>query len=114
MSKRDEFYTSILSNINLCYQTGYEQTDQIEVIGEYVAMVFKDHVGNYRVQLVSSGEVVSGILYDHVGEARVRYTKPSHRGQRLSKQLFAWMDWKYPKMNFHHSAYLTVAGENSL
>lgn len=113
MSKQ-EFYTSILKNMNQCYHTGVENPVLTEMIGEYAVVVLKDNVGNHRAILMHNGESVSGCLFDHYGEARVRYTVPEYRGRRLSRELFAWLSWKMPKCNFRHSQNLTEAGMKSI
>lgn len=113
MSKQD-FYTSILKSMNQCYHTGVENPVLAEMIGEYAVVCYKDNVGNHRAVLMQGSEPVCGILFDYTGECRVRYTIESHRQQRLSRQLFAWLSWKMPKENFRHSQNLTVAGERSL
>lgn len=113
MSKQ-EFYTSILKNMNQCYHTGVENPVLTEMIGEYAVVVYKDSVGNHRAVLMQGSEAVSAVLFDYTGECRVRYTAESHRKQRLSRQLFAWLSWKMPKCNFHHSKNLTEAGLKSI
>ena len=112
MSK--EFYTSILKQMNQCYHTGVEQAVSVDSFGESAVVVYQDHVGNYRTVLISESEPVAGILFDYSGECRVRYTQPEKRGQKLTKQLFAWMCWKFPKMNFRHSDNMTEAGRSSV
>lgn len=108
------FYTSILQPPNSCYHTGVESVILSEDFGEISVDVYKDHRGNHRVVLKEAGEAVSGALFDDDGECMVRYTKESHQGKHLSKQLFAWVGWKFPKNKFRHSEYLTEAGEGSL
>src|SRR5690554_1584521 len=110
----DKYYEEILKPMNACSYTGVEQLDSMEMIGEYAVVSYKDHMGNFRANLVLDGEPIAGVLFNHTGECSRRYTKEAHRGQRLSKQLFAFVQWKNPKMNFRHSQHLTPAGEASL
>lgn len=110
----DKYYEAILKPMNSCDYTGVETMESMEMIGEYAIVCYKDHVGNLRANVVLDGEPVSGVLFDHTGECARRYTKEQYRGQRLSRQLFAWMCYKYPKMNLRHSQNMTTAGEASL
>ena len=109
-----DFYTSILKGMNQCYHTGVEKPVLTEMIGEYAVVVYKDQIGNHRAVLMQGSEAVCSILFDYTGECRVRYTVESHRKQRLSRQLFAWLSYKMPKCNFRHSQNLTEAGIKSI
>tara|TARA_R100000388_G_C7231096_1_gene154730 strand:- start:1122 stop:1457 length:336 start_codon:yes stop_codon:yes gene_type:complete len=110
----DKYYEEILKPMNACDYTGVEQMDSMEMIGEYAVVSYKDHMGNFRANLVLDGKPVSGVLFSHTGECSRRYTKEEFRGQRLSKQLFAYMQWKFPKMNLRHSQNMTEAGRASV
>lgn len=110
----ERFYTSILKSMGQCYHTGVEKPVLTEMIGEYAVVVYKDQTGNHRAVLMHGSEAISAVLFDYTGEARVRYTVPEKRGQRLSKELFAWLSWKMPENKFRHSQNLTVAGQRSV
>ena len=114
MSNLDKYYESILKPMNACDYTGVEAMESMEMIGDYAIVAYKDNVGNIRANVVLDGKPVSGVLFDHTGECSRRYTKEEFRGQRLSKQLFAYMQWKFPKMNLRHSQNMTVAGRASV
>lgn len=114
MSNLDKYYEAILKPMNQCDYTGVEKMESMEKLGEYAVVVYKDNVGNIRANVVLDGKPVSGALFDHTGECSRRYTKEEFRGQRLSKQLFAYMQWKFPKFNLRHSQNLTEAGEMSI
>lgn len=110
----EKYYEAILKPMNACDYTGVEKMESVEKLGEYVVVVYKDNVGNLRANVVLDGNPVSGVLFDHTGECARRYTKEEFRGQRLSKQLFAYVQWKFPKMNLRHSQFMTKAGEMSV
>ena len=114
MSKLDKFYEAILKPMNACDYTGVETMQSMEVIGHYALVTYVDNVGNTRANIVLDGEVISGMLVDHTGEIARRYTKEQHRGQRLTKQMVAYMSYKYPEMNLRHSKNLTTAGSASI
>tara|TARA_Y100000593_G_scaffold94032_1_gene191292 strand:- start:67136 stop:67471 length:336 start_codon:yes stop_codon:yes gene_type:complete len=110
----DKYYEAILKPMNACDYTGVETMQSMEMIGEYAIVVYKDNVGNLRGNVVLDGKPVSGVLFDHTGGCRIRHTRNEHQGQRLSKQLFAYMQWKFPKNNLRHSQNMTKAGEMSV
>lgn len=110
----EKYYEEILKPMNSCDYTGVEKMESMEMIGEYAVATYKDHMGNFRANLIFDGEVISGVLFNHTGECTRRYTKEEFRGQRLSKQLFAYVQWKFPKMNLRHSQFMTKAGEMSI
>jgi hypothetical protein len=114
MSNLDKYYEAILKPMNACDYTGVEAMESMEMIGDYAIVAYKDNVGNIRANVVLDGKPVSGVLFSHTGECSRRYTKEEFRGQRLSKQLFAYMQWKFPKMNLRHSQNMTEAGRASV
>ncbi len=114
MTKYEKYYEEILKPMNSCSYTGVESMVAMEVIGDYAVLCYKDRIGNLRANVVVDGNPVCGILTDHTGEISRRYTQEAFRGQRMSKQLFAWMNLKFPKMDIRHSQNMTEAGRASV
>ncbi len=110
----DKYYEAILKPMNQCDYTGVERMDSVEMVGEYAVVSYMDSVGNLRANLVLDGEPIAGVLFTHTGECVRRYTKKKFRGQHLSRDLFALMSYKYPKMNLRHSQNMTKAGAASV
>jgi len=110
----EKHYEELLKPFNRCGHTGVEDCILSEDMGEFSIEVFKDHVGRLRGVVSVDSDYVCGILFDESGECALRYTREDHRGKHLSKQLFAYMQWKFPKNKLRHSEYLTEAGRKSL
>lgn len=111
---QDDFYTCVLKEINCCEHTALEKLIKDQRDGSFRVRAYEDSYKRLRVVLSTDGVNVSGILFDECGAVSVRYTREEYRGQRLSKQLFAWACAMFPKRNLRHSEYLTKAGIASL
>lgn len=111
----DSVYHAVVAEFNQCSLMGIEQVVKTERVGEYKVTVTKDNFGQYRATLkhMNSRIIVSGILFDKFKTVRFKYTVPTSRGNKYTRQLFAYTELVV-KRKFRHSSDLTEAGRAAI
>lgn len=111
----EQVYLEVIKPMNQCSLTGLEFMFESRAMGEYRITVYQDHYAQWRVTCkhLKSETIVSGILFDQSKTVRFKYTRPEFRGKRLTRELFAFIQF-VTKRRFYHSDNLTEAGNASL
>lgn len=108
----DFVYIETLKPMNESVLTGLETLVCSDRLANNMRVnIYKDNYNQYRITVknVTTDDIMSGILFDNKRIIRFKYTKPAYRGNKYTKQLFAYIEYKLKK-RFFQSDNMTVAG----